>query len=57
MKIIDIAAAELTFNFFKFGFYYKPYGEETWTRLPFCFSWSKAKNLVAEYQIRKCLAD
>ena len=57
MKTIDIAAAELTFNFFKFGFYYRPYGESEWIRLPKCFTWKKAKAMVAEYQIRKYLKD
>lgn len=57
MKTIDIAATELTFNFFKFGFYYRPYGEETWIRLPKCFTWKKAKAMVTEYQIHKYLED
>ena len=55
MKTIDIAATELTFNFFKFGFYYRPYGDSKWIRLSKCFTWKKEKAMVAEYQIRKYL--
>ena len=57
MKIVDIAAAELTFNIWKFGFYYRPYGDAEWIRLPKCFTWKKAKALVTEYQILEYLED
>lgn len=55
MKIYDIAAAELKFNLWKLGFYYRPYGEKEWIRLPKCFTLAKAKALVAENQILKYL--
>lgn len=55
MKTIDIAAAELTFNIWKLGFYYRPYGESEWIRLSKCFTWKKAKAMVAEYQILEYL--
>lgn len=57
MKTVDIAAAELTFNIWKLGFYYRPYGESEWIRLPKCFTWKKAKAMVTEYQILEYLED
>ena len=57
MKIIDIAAAELKFNIWKLGFYYRPYGDTEWIRLRNCFTWKKAKDLVAHYQILEYLED
>jgi hypothetical protein len=57
MKTVDIAAAELTFNVWKLGFYYRPYGDSKWIRLPKCFTWKKAKAMAAECQIRKYLED
>jgi hypothetical protein len=55
MKIIDIAAAELTFNIWKLGFYYRPYGDKEWIRLHKCFTWKKAKDAVVNFQILKYL--
>lgn len=57
MKIVNIAAAELKFNLWKLGFYYRPYGENEWIRLPKCFTWKQAKALVASNQILKYLED
>lgn len=57
MKIIDIAAAELKFNIWKLGFYYRPYGDTEWIRLRNCFTWKKAKAMVANNQILEYLED
>lgn len=57
MKIIDIAAAELKFNIWKLGFYYRPYGDAEWIRLRKCFTWKQAQAMVVKDQIIKYLND
>jgi hypothetical protein len=55
MKLTDVASAEIKFDFFKFGFYFRPYGETGWIKLHKCFTLNKAKKMVIEYQITKYL--
>lgn len=57
MKTINICAAELKLNIWKFGFYYKPYGETEWIRLRKCFTWKQAKTMVVNNQILAYLND
>ena len=55
MKLADVAAAEIKFDIFKFGFYFRPYGETNWIKLTKCFTLKKAKEMVINYQISKYL--
>jgi hypothetical protein len=55
MKIYRIAAAELKFNLWKFGFYYRLCSKAEWTRIPKCFTLKTAKKFVAKCQISEYL--
>ena len=57
MRIEEAACMEYTFFLKKFGFYYRPYGEEKWTRLPFCFSYNQAHKKVVEIQLKKMFGE
>ena len=57
MRIEEAACMEYTFFIKKLGFYYHPYGEEKWMRLPFCFSYNKAQKKVVEIQLKKMFGE
>ena len=55
MRIEEAACMEYMFFIKKFGFYYRPYGEEKMDETSVLFSYNQAHKKVVEIQLKRCL--